>query len=50
LAGNAEDIASGLLAYAQSGVEHVMLHPFPYSRTSLERLEQSLRIYHQLAA
>ncbi len=50
LSGTVEEVARGLLAYAQSGVEHVMIHPMPYSPNALKRLEDSLRIYHQLAA
>jgi hypothetical protein len=49
LSGSNEEIARGLLAYAQSGVEHVMIHPAPYSPTALKRLGESVAIYHQLS-
>lgn len=50
LRGSDEEIARGLLAYAETGVEHVMIHPIPYSPAALTRLEESVAIYHQLSA
>lgn len=50
LTGSAEEIARAFVAYAQSGVEHIMLHPVPYSPSALDRLAESLLIFHQLSA
>ena len=49
LMGSAEEIARGLLAYAQTGVEHVMLHLIPYNQASIRQLEAALHIYRQLS-
>lgn len=49
LMGSAEEIARGLLAYAQTGVEHVMVHLMPYNQASIAKLGEALQIYRQLS-
>ena len=49
LKGSAEEIARGLLAYAQTGVEHVMVHLMPYNQASIAKLGEALQIYRQLS-
>lgn len=49
LAGTPEEVARGFLGYAQSGVEHIMIHPRPYHPQAIKSLHESLRIYHDLA-
>ena len=50
LSGSTKEIACAILGYAQSGVDQVMIHPRPYSPEALNRLEESLHIYRELAA
>lgn len=50
LAGSPEEVAQAMLGYEQLGVEHIMIHLVPYNLTAIGRLEEALRIYHQLKA
>lgn len=49
LTGGPTQIAKAMLAYEQAGVEHLMFHLIPYKPASIRKLEEALRIYHQLS-
>jgi len=49
LAGTPTQIARAMLAYEQTGVEHVMFHLIPYKPAAIRKLEEALRIYRQLS-
>jgi len=48
LSGTPTQIARAMLAYEQAGVEHVMFHLIPYKPAAIRKVEEALRIYHQL--
>jgi alkanesulfonate monooxygenase SsuD/methylene tetrahydromethanopterin reductase-like flavin-dependent oxidoreductase (luciferase family) len=50
LTGSPEEIAQAFLAYAHSGVEHIMIHLLPYSSPALQRLAESVKIFRELPA
>lgn len=49
LVGTPKEVAQALHAYKVAGVEHVMIHPLPYTPEAIRKLEQALRIYHDLS-
>jgi probable F420-dependent oxidoreductase len=48
LTGTPTQIARAMLAYEQAGVEHVIFPLIPYKPEAIRKLEEALRIYHQL--
>ena len=49
LTGTPTQIAKEILAYEKAGVEHIMFHVIPYKPAAIHKLEEALRIYHQLS-
>lgn len=49
LGGSAEQVAQAMLGYQHLGIQHIMFHLVPYSLKSIERLEDALRLYRQMA-
>jgi len=49
ISGTPTQIARALLAYEQSGVEHIMVHLLPYKPQAIRKLEEALHIYRHLS-
>jgi alkanesulfonate monooxygenase SsuD/methylene tetrahydromethanopterin reductase-like flavin-dependent oxidoreductase (luciferase family) len=49
LSGTPTQIARAILEYEQAGVEHVMVHLIPYKPAAIHKLEEALRVYHQIS-
>ena len=49
LFGTPTQVARAMLGYEEAGVEHIMFHLIPYKPEAIRKLEDALRIYHQLS-
>ncbi len=49
ISGTPTQIAKAFLAYEQAGVEHIMIHPLPYTPQAIRKLKEALRIYRHLS-
>jgi probable F420-dependent oxidoreductase len=49
LTGTPTQVARAMLGYEEAGVEHIMFHLIPYNPEAIRKLEDALRIYHQLS-